>query len=45
MNQTDIMTLKQRNGPVGNSTVQFHPKTASFVNVAFGGDDGRGWGE
>jgi len=33
MNQTDIMTLKQRNGPTGTSTVQFHPSTASFRNI------------
>ena len=33
INQTDILTLKQRNGPTGPATLQFHPKTASFNNV------------
>jgi replicative DNA helicase len=34
MNQTEILTLKQRNGPVGPVTLQFVPHTASFRNVA-----------
>ena len=33
INQTEILTLKQRNGPTGPATLQFHPQTASFRNV------------
>jgi replicative DNA helicase len=33
MNQTDLLTLKQRNGPTGPTILQFNPPTASFRNV------------